>query len=494
MSLPQNVDRIIEPISRNNTEAQNETRDNTPTRYTNVPENEDHNMNTDNDNETHTHTQRTTKKKGLRKRANIKLGTLNINGLHTITENQRTFEKWAEINTTMKTESIAILAVQETHLDEQNTHEIQKVFDKRLRILNSQSETNPRTSAGVAFILNKDLIDTQHTKSYKLIKGRAIAIKIRWKNEEETIIINVYAPNKKSEHQNFWEEIDEERIKKNIRKPDFVLGDFNLTEEPIDRTPARYDNARATEALRDFRLKTGIQDQWRDTYPKAREFTYRAMHKGKPIKSRLDRIYISKNKTKFSFDWKIAPSSVPTDHWLVTVRYAPKGTPHIGKGRWTMPLKTVNNKNLMKRIEERGMELQQDLETLLKAPGERSEENNPQKLWKDFKMSIIVKTSTEAKISHHKCRTKIQRLNEDREKLLESPEFEENARLHWQEAIIANEIEHLEKTISHNNRERLKAKISLHGEKLGGIWSNLSKSKKPRDIIYRLRIPNTTPP
>lgn len=60
-------------------------------------------------------------------------------------------------------------------------------------------------------------------------------------------------------------------------------------------------------------------------------------------------------------------------------------------------------------------------------------------------------------------------------------------------ARVASKIEHLEKIISRNNRERLKAKIILHGEKLGGTWSNMSKSKKPRDALKRLKIPNTEP-
>ena len=44
---------------------------------------------------------------------------------------------------------------------------------------------------------------------------------------------------------------------------------------------------------------------------------------------------------------------------------------------------------------------------------------------------------------------------------------------------------------SHNSRAKLKAKIAHHGERLGGIWSELNKVKKPRDVIQRLTIPET---
>ena len=39
----------------------------------------------------------------------------------------------------------------------------------------------------------------------------------------------------------------------------------------------------------------------------------------------------------------------------------------------------------------------------------------------------------------------------------------------------------------------MNATIANHGEKLGSIWSTLSKEKKPRDYIRRLKIPNTEP-
>ena len=96
-------------------------------------------------------------KKGPRKRANIKITMLNMNGAHTGSESQTSFEKWSEINATMKKERIAILAIQETHLDEQSLNDVNRLFGKRLSIHNSPDATNPRSTAGVAFAINKDL-------------------------------------------------------------------------------------------------------------------------------------------------------------------------------------------------------------------------------------------------------------------------------------------------------------------------------------------------
>ena len=432
-------------------------------------------------------------KKGLRKRANIKIGTININGLHTATDNNHAFEKWSEINATMRDKKIAILAVQETHLDEQNTEAIHKALGKRIVIINSQLENNPRTSAGVAFVLNKDLINTEKVEKYELIKGKVIAIKLTWKTDEEIVLINVYAPNRRSDHKSFWETAENERVRKRLRKPDFVLGDFNVTEEPIDRIPAKHDTQGAVTALREYRLSTSVQDQWRHAFPKAREYTYRTTVNGQQRKSRLDRIYVLQDKTKYTFDWNTAPSSIPTDHWLVSVKYAPKDSPYIGKGRWTWPLNILRDKKIMKQIEERGLELQEEIKHLLATPNERSDTKNPQVMWKTFKTDITKRVANEAKIKNYKCQTKLRSLKKDRKETIANLDFEENSELQWQESLLASEIEHLEKVLSQNNRERLKAKITWHGEKLGGTWSNLSKPKKPRDTIPRLRVPNSAP-
>ena len=432
-------------------------------------------------------------KKGQRRRNNIKIGSLNINGLRTATDNNMEFQKWTEVNATMKKEGIAILAVQETHLDDASTQEIKKAFGKRLEIHNSQLEDNPRSSAGVALVLNKDLVQTNHVETFELIKGKAMGMKIKWTEDEDIVLINVYAPNKRSDHENFWEETRREWETRDLGKPDFILGDFNVTEDSIDRNPAKYDNATATRALRDFRLAMRVQDHWRHIYPKAREYTYRAIINGKPIKSRLDRIYVNREKATYTFDWAIAPCPVPTDHWLVTLKYAPKGAPYIGKGRWTWPLRTLKEEKVIKRIVKEGMKLQQEIEHLKQNPGTRNAEMNPQTLWHNFKKEITKTMEKDAKKPHYKCITKLKKLKKDRRETLGRPDIDENVEAQWHEAILANEMSHLEKLISYNNRERVKAKISLHGEKLGGTWSNMSKSKRPRDVIRRLRIPNTHP-
>lgn len=104
------------------------------------------------------------------------------------------------INQTMSKNKIAILAVQEMHLDRERQHSIENCFGKRLAVLNSKLDTNPRVSAGVAFILNKTLIQPKEMSVQELIKGRAIALKLKWHDNNKILILNIYAPNNKSEH------------------------------------------------------------------------------------------------------------------------------------------------------------------------------------------------------------------------------------------------------------------------------------------------------
>lgn len=65
-----------------------------------------------------------------------------MNGLHLSEDRYGRLEKWAEINATVKKDRIVILALQETHLDNNITQNIQNIFRKRLQIFNSQLERN----------------------------------------------------------------------------------------------------------------------------------------------------------------------------------------------------------------------------------------------------------------------------------------------------------------------------------------------------------------
>ncbi|KAG2738233.1 hypothetical protein P692DRAFT_20702148, partial [Suillus brevipes Sb2] len=56
---------------------------------------------------------------------------------------------------------------------------------------------------------------------------------------------------------------------------------------------------------------------------------------------------------------------------------------------------------------------------------------------------------------------------------------------------LESEINHLEKKRFKNLQLRSKAKWSAAGETISKYWCKINTPKKPRDIIYQLKIPNS---
>jgi exonuclease III len=266
-------------------------------------------------------------------RASINIATLNMNGFTAPTSRMTGIEKWLAVNRTISDHRIAILALQETHLDPTLLHDIDTCFGKRLTMINSQDPNNPQATAGVAFVINKTLIEPKEITTHELVKGRALVLNIKWRENEETVLVNVYAPNNRNEHPTFWRMVDAERQTNNICCPDFLLGDLNVTEDPIDRAPTHANDLKVIDALQNLCHSLDLQDSWRHAFPHNRCFTYRANNNRQQIKSHLDRIYTSSTVAKHTFGWETCQTAMPTDHWMVLTKYAPANAPFIGKGR-----------------------------------------------------------------------------------------------------------------------------------------------------------------
>ena len=87
----------------------------------------------------------------------------------------------------------------------------------------------------------------------------------------------------------------------------------------------------------------------------------------------------------------------------------------------------------------------------------------------------------------------IKNLERDIKDITAKPDFDENNHLRVEEAYLENKLTHLIKILAKNEKAEMKASLAAHGEKLGGIWSAINKERKPRDLISRLKVPNTTP-
>ena len=183
-------------------------------------------------------------------------------------------EKWRTVREAMHTEKIAILATQETHLDQNMMEQLERNFEKNLKILNSAHPDTPQASAGIGFIINRQLIKPDEMEMHVLILGRVAILKVKWLKTCSTTILNVYVPNERSEYTSFWARVITERQAKHLPIPDFTLGDFNVTEDAIDRMPPKFDNKSAIATLREVRYEWDIRDTWQWANPTEKAFTY----------------------------------------------------------------------------------------------------------------------------------------------------------------------------------------------------------------------------
>jgi len=139
-----------------------------------------------------------------KKKANINIATLNIKGATMPSHNMNLIEKWSIINHTMRTNKIAILALQETHLDEELASEINRCFHQSFDLHYSYNPNNSRGSAGVAFVINKALISPKHVMVQALIPGHMIVLTIAWSGTPNTTIMNVYASVDRQKQPDLW--------------------------------------------------------------------------------------------------------------------------------------------------------------------------------------------------------------------------------------------------------------------------------------------------
>jgi exonuclease III len=141
-------------------------------------------------------------------------------------------------------------------------NQVDSLFTKQLLVYNSPDPDCPNSSAGVVIIINKELINPDATKATGLIPGYTIHVSITWQNSLHLSLINIYAPTTPSKHPAFWTPLKDACTSHATPHPDLLLGDFNITDNPIDRTPTHPDANTTIQALQDFSNHLNLIDQW----------------------------------------------------------------------------------------------------------------------------------------------------------------------------------------------------------------------------------------
>ena len=194
-----------------------------------------------------------------------------------------------------------------------------------------------------------------------------------------------------------------------------------------------------------------------------------------------------------TFDWEIKESAIPTDHTMVSVRYAPKEAPHIGKGRWTLPLSLIHNEKFLEKLAEEGIGFQNQA-TRDRIECTDRQTVNIQTHWETYKEKAHKIAKEITKECVYKINSHIKAIEKDLKETNNVPDISTNRERQTHKAYLTNQLKQLKKKEAKNQTDLLKAKLANHGECLGGIWSALGKEKRPRNPIHRLKIPNTNPP
>ncbi|KAJ7101501.1 Endonuclease/exonuclease/phosphatase, partial [Mycena belliarum] len=420
-------------------------------------------------------------------KASVLVAALNIRGIGNPNP-WHPKHKWYHVNQLSKENKAGILILGESHLNALRHANIQALFGRRLEVLFSEDPINPNAK-GVAFVINKDLLSTDNMLTWEIVPGRAMLLQIETHKGEKTVILGIYAPNAPLENAAFWETLHKFfRDNPTIPKPDMMGGDTNVVEEPIDRLPCRADPDAPTKALDLLLTSLKLVDGWRKTYPTTRAYTYTQLRNaGGGSQSRIDRIYIRRDKFAQAYDWQISSVGISTDHRMVSVRITQEGAPTTGPGRWVWPAHINGDKELTEFIHKRGT---QTLEAAQRAAdwGIRDPASNVQTLWASFQSDIRDKARTRSKILVPTAEAEIKKLEADLKAVLNDPTIPED------EVIISAALltERLARThISKHEKSRISARIKnrLEGEMIGKYWSAINKTKKPREVLRRLLKP-----
>ncbi|KAL1661603.1 Endonuclease/exonuclease/phosphatase, partial [Schizophyllum commune] len=291
--------------------------------------------------------------------------------------------KWHDVQRVVRNERINVLGLQETHLSDEQADEIREFYQKNLQIFTSAASEGANNSTGVAIVLNKSITNIADTEEYEIIPGRALMVTVHWHGLLRHSILVTYAPaDGPAQNRQFWKDLRKRMIEMNLPSPDTHIGDHNMLEDAIDRSPAKNPRASTLDAFLRFKNTYLLSDGWREENPTTKAYTFLS---NRGTRSRLDRIYVSKEGLKNGHGWFIKKSGIPTDHDMVGYVLTDPQLPHIGKGRWAMPAYLVEDKELDKIINERGRKILSDIR---RSQLERTNENNPQTIWQEGKDDI----------------------------------------------------------------------------------------------------------
>ncbi|KAI0667421.1 Endonuclease/exonuclease/phosphatase, partial [Trametes maxima] len=399
-------------------------------------------------------------------KARLRIATLNMRGYSGSGEGSGT-AKWMLINQLARDEKVAVLALQETHLSNERLAELNRLFGPQLEVVASQDPENELGARGVAFAINRRVLKDAVVRFGVVVPGRAATLQIQWSETRTLKVMNVYGPNVQSDGEAFWVELNRSRL----GRIDLMVGDFNVVEEATDRLPAREDASRNVNALDTLKKKLRVRDGWRTANPQKRAFTYFQAATGS--QSRIDRIYIREEMLNDADEWDIRESGIRTDHCMASVTIEDYKAPFVGKGRWAMPMHLLRDEVATKEMRRLGEELVRNINE----QNERTERENPQTQFQNFKLKLVAMLRKRAREKIPKMQKRIDKMATRLEEILNtnknSDRMEDEERVR-KAAELKNKIADLSQKRFGWRKNDVAAKHWARSETMTKYWTRTS--------------------
>ncbi|KAJ7924256.1 Endonuclease/exonuclease/phosphatase, partial [Mycena leptocephala] len=352
-------------------------------------------------------------KRKKRTKASTLVAALNIKGIGNPNPWHPKHKRY-HVNQLLKDNKVGVLVVGEGHINAARQSNIQNLFGRRLELIFSEDPISPNAK-GLAFVVNKDLLNTDNMQTWEIVPGWAMLLQLHTHKNKTLVVLGVYAPNAPTENAAFWKSLREFFEKSTTPKPDIMAGDTNIVAEAIYRLPSHTDLEAATTELDLLLTSLRLVDGWRKTYPNTRAYTYTlTRHAGGGSQSRIDWIYVRSDKYAQTYDWRIQTVGISTDHRMVSARITEEGAPTTGPGRWVWPAHITKDKVLTEFIHERGMAIQDAAHRAANWPV-RDPTLNVQTMWANFKAEIGDLARARAKTLIPKAAKEIEKLENDLE-------------------------------------------------------------------------------
>jgi hypothetical protein len=131
----------------------------------------------------------------------------------------------------LREQKVGVLIVGEAHLDNRHKIDVDNLFGRAIKVEFTPDETAPAARAGLAFVLNKGLVETADIKSTEIVPRRAMILDMKNADRSPLSILGVYTPNRPSENAAFWNKIKTYYVNRpRTRRPDVFGGDLNIVK------------------------------------------------------------------------------------------------------------------------------------------------------------------------------------------------------------------------------------------------------------------------